>query len=122
MDLMPLLSMLFFLSGSTFSPWRLSLLGRRLAATEGFRDMSVRELLRGKLVVRAFRGRVSAKLDSVTSRMSDNGRGFAHEEAMECPLCSPRWLPSVPLRAMIWPLSDAGEARKEEILARSGEG
>lgn len=101
MDLMPLLSMLFFLSGSTFSPYRLSLLGRRLVATEGFRDISVREVLRGKLFVRAFRGRVSAKLDSVTSRMSDKGLGFAHEEAVECPLCSPRWMLSMPSRAVI---------------------
>jgi hypothetical protein len=85
-DLMPLLSMLVFLSGSTFSPCRLSLLGRRLVATEGFRDISVREVLRGKLFVRTFRGKVSAKLDSVTSRMSDKGRGFAQQEAMECPL------------------------------------
>lgn len=47
-DLIPLLSMLFFRSGSMFSPCRLSLLGRRPVAAEGRRDISVREMLRGK--------------------------------------------------------------------------
>ena len=46
-DLMPLLSMLVFLSGSLFSARRASRLGR-LDATEGFRVNSVRDALRGK--------------------------------------------------------------------------
>jgi hypothetical protein len=45
-DLMPLLSMLGLRSGSLFSPLRMSMLGRRLDATEGFRDSSRREVLR----------------------------------------------------------------------------
>ena len=68
----------------------MSLLGRRRDAQDGFSDMSVREVLRGRAVIMMLRGKVSAKLDSVTSRMSDKGLGFAQEEAIECPLGSPR--------------------------------
>lgn len=50
-DLMPLLSMLVLLSGSLFSALRVSVLGRRLDV-------------------------VSARLGSVSSRMSDRGRIF----------------------------------------------
>lgn len=79
-DLPPLLSMLFFLSGSRFSPCRVSVLGRRFDATEGFRDTSGRDVFRGRLLSeRSLRGIVSARLGSVSSRMSDKGRAFAHE-------------------------------------------
>ena len=98
--MMPLLSMLFFLAGSMFSACRVSKLGRRLDATDGFSDISVRDVLRGRLLNMTFRGRVSATLDSVTSRMSDRGRGFAHEEATECPLGSPRLLLPMPARSI----------------------
>jgi hypothetical protein len=48
-DLAPLLSMLAFLSGSLFSAIRVSMLGR-LDATDGFRDSSERDVLRGILL------------------------------------------------------------------------
>lgn len=44
-DVMPVLSVLFFLSGS-FSTRRVSLLRRLLDETEAFRDISLREVLR----------------------------------------------------------------------------
>ena len=121
-DLTPLLSTLFFLSGSTFSPWRVSKLGRRLDAPDGFSVISVREVLRSMLFDRMFRGKVSAKLDSVTSRMSDKGRVLAQEEAMECPLGSLRLVPSMPPQPVLWLWSESGEARKDESLTLSGEG
>jgi hypothetical protein len=78
-DLAPLLSMLAFLSGPLFSASRVSMLGR-LDATEGFRASSERDVLRGRLQSKGgFRDSVSARLGSVSSRMSDRGRVFAHE-------------------------------------------
>jgi hypothetical protein len=96
-DLMPLLSMLGLRSGSLFSPLRMSTLGRRLDATEGFRDSSRREVLRKWFSERSFRGIVSAKLGSVSSRMSDRGRILAQEDALvDSPLGSPKLLPTMP--------------------------
>jgi hypothetical protein len=98
-DLPPLLSMLVFLSTSRVSPHRVSMLGRHLDAAEGLRDTSGRDVLRGilPLLVRSLRGMVSARLDSVSSRMSDKGRVFAHEGACrEGALCSPNELLTMP--------------------------
>lgn len=101
-DLMPLLlSKLALLSGSLFSPLRVSILGRRFEATDGFRERSGREALRGCLSVGGFRSSVSAKLGSVSSRMSDRGRIFAQEETLvEYPLGSPKLLPTMPPQPM----------------------
>jgi hypothetical protein len=80
-DLAPLLSMLAFLSGSLFSANRVSILGR-LDATDGFRDISERDVLRRRLLSKGgLRGSISARLGSVSSRMSERGRVFAHEGA-----------------------------------------
>jgi hypothetical protein len=99
--LMPLLSKLVFLSGSLFSTLRVSMLGRRLDATEGFRKRSGRDALCESFSVFAFRASVSAKLGSVSSRMSDKGRIFAQDDAlMECPLGSPKLLPTIPPHPM----------------------
>lgn len=98
-DLPPLLSVLGFLSISRVSPCRVSMLGRHLDAAEGLRDTSSRDVLRGMLPlsVRSLRGMVSARLGSVSSRMSDKGRVFAHEGACrEGALCSPNELPTMP--------------------------
>lgn len=85
-----LLSVLSFLSGSLFSASRASMLGR-LDAMDGLRDKSVRERLRGMLPSESsLCGIVSAKLGSVSSRMSDRGRGLAHDATLlESALGSP---------------------------------
>jgi len=117
-DRTPLLSMLFFRSGSLFSPLRVSMLGRRLDATDGFRESSAREALRECASDMSFRGIVSAKLGSVSSRMSDRGRILAQEDAlMDCPRSSPKLLPTI-----TWVLSDPGDVTNEEPLALSNEG
>lgn len=96
-DLMPLLSKLIFRSGSLFSPLRLSPLGRRFEATDGFREISGRDVLRGSFSKTGFRSSVSARLGSVSSRMSERGRILAQEETLvECPLGSPKLLPTMP--------------------------
>lgn len=72
--------MLVFLSGSRFSASRESRLGR-LDAADGFRVSSVRDILRGSCFSeRSLLGIVSAKLGSVISRMSDNGRVLAQDD------------------------------------------
>jgi hypothetical protein len=78
--LAPLLSMLAFLSGSLFSAKRVSILGR-LDATDAFWHSSERDVLRSGLPsAGGLRDSVSARLGSVSSRMSDRGRVLAHEE------------------------------------------
>lgn len=58
------------------------MLGRRFDTAEGLRDTSGRDALRGRLLSeRSLRGMVSAKLGSVSSRMSDRGRAFVHDGA-----------------------------------------
>jgi hypothetical protein len=99
--LRPLLSELVFLSGSLLSTLRVSMLGRRLEATEGFRERSGRDTLCERFSIVAFRATVSAKLGSVSSRMSDKGRIFAQDDAlMECPLGSPKLLSTIPPHPM----------------------
>jgi hypothetical protein len=122
-NLMPLLSRLVFLSGSLFSPQRFPILGRRLEATEGCRERSGRDVLRDCLSGRGLRSRGSARLGSVSSRISDRGRIFVHEETlMECPLSSPKLLPTMPPRPMTGLPSDPGDVRKETPLSLSNEG
>lgn len=78
-----LLSMLVFLPGSLFSASRVSMLGR-LDAIEGFRERSVRDALRGRLLSEnSLWGIVSAKLGSVSSRMSERGRVLAQEATLQ---------------------------------------
>jgi len=121
-DLMPLLSMLVFLSGSLFSALRLSKLGRRFDATEGLRESSRREVLRMWFSERSFRGMVSAKLGSVSSRMSDRGRILAQEDAlMDCPLGSLELPPTIPPHPNIWVLSVSGDVRNDAPLALANE-
>lgn len=94
--LMPLPSMLFFLSRPLFSKLRKSLLGR-LDTTEIFREKSGREALRTLLSKSSLRGIVSAKLGSVSSRISDKGRILAQDVTLtECPLDSPKLLLTMP--------------------------
>lgn len=96
-DLMPLLSRLIFRSGSLFSTLRISMLGRRLDATDVFRDKSGRDALREGLSERGFGGSGSARLGSVSSRISDRGRIFDHEDGLTgCPFGSPKSLPTMP--------------------------
>jgi hypothetical protein len=70
-------SWLFFLSGSLFSPYRLSMLGLR--RPDGLRD---KELLRAAESERSLGGIVSAKLGSVISRMSESERILGQGEAL----------------------------------------
>ena len=97
LDLTSLLSKLIFLSGSLFSA-RLSRLGGFFDRDEGFRERDTREVLRGRLFsTRSLCGIASAKLGSVSSRISDKGRAFAQEGAFaEWPLCSPEVLLTMP--------------------------
>lgn len=103
-DLTPLLSMLVFLSGSLFSASRVSRLGR-LDATDGLRVNSVRDALRGSCLSEKNRlGMVSARLGSVSSRISDRGRARAQEVMLvEWPLESPWALATMPpLPSAFW--------------------
>lgn len=71
------------------------MLGRRLDVADGFRDKGV--LRAAAWSERSLCGIVSAKLGSVSSRMSDNGRTFAQEETLaEEALDSPNELPTMP--------------------------
>lgn len=90
--------MLVFLSGSLFSVNRVSRLGR-LDATDGLRVRSFRDALRGScLPERSLLGTVSARLGSVISWMSDNGRVFAQDvKFISWPLKSPLPPPTMPL-------------------------
>jgi hypothetical protein len=100
-DLRPLLSELTFLSGSLFSG-RLSMLGRCFDTNEGFRDSDSdgRDELGARLDSEwSLCGIASARLGSVSSRMSDKGRVFAQDGALaECPLGSPKVLLTMPLQ------------------------
>ena len=124
MDLPPLLSILTFLSGSRFSPCRVSVLGRRFDAAECFRVISGRDVLRGRLLSdKSLRGIVSARLGSVSSRISDRGRAFAQEGACkDGALGSPKELPTMPPPPVFLLPSDSGDATNDEQLTRSKEG
>lgn len=123
-DLPPLLSMLFFLSGSRFSPHRVSVLGRRFDAADAFRIISGRDVFLGRLLSdRSLCGIVSTRLGSVSSRMSDKGRTFAHEGACkDGARGSPKELLIMPPPPVIRLPSGSGDATNEEPLTRSKEG
>jgi len=88
------------------------MLGRRRDATDTFRETSVREA-QGRRAI------VSAKLGSVSSRISDRGRVLAHEDAIECPLGSPTVLPTMPPQAGARLPSGPSGVRNEEPLGCS---
>lgn len=114
-DRMPLLSWLVLRSGSLFSPLRVSKLGRRLEATDGFRERSGRDALHDGLSERGFGGGGSARLGSVSSRISDKGRILDHEDALPgCPFGSPKSLPT-----MLLQLSVLYDSRNEGALSLS---
>jgi len=97
-DLIPLLSMLVFLSASLFSRHQVSRLGR-LDTTDGLLVNSVCEdAIGGRLFSeRSFFGIVSMRLGSVSSRMSDSGRVLAQEVMLlEWPLDSPNVVLTIP--------------------------
>jgi hypothetical protein len=99
------------------------MLGRRFEATEGFRERSGRDALGRYFSVIGFRGSGSAKLGSVSSRISDRGRILAQEDAlMECPLGSPKSLLTMPPHPPTRLVSDLGDARNDVVLTLSNEG
>lgn len=102
----------------------MSVLGRRLDAADGLRDTSGREVLRVKLLSdRSLRGIVSARLGSVSSRISDKGRDFIHDGACrDGALVSPKELSTMPPLLMPRVPFDTGGATKDESLTRSNEG
>lgn len=123
-DLPPLLSVLVFLPGSRFSPCHVSVLGRRLDAADAFCVTSGRDVLRGRLLSECNRrGTVSARLGSVSSRMSDKGRTFAHAGACrEGALGSLEELPTIPPLLATRLLFKSGDVAEDELLPRSREG
>jgi hypothetical protein len=102
-------SWLVFVSGSLFSANLLSVLGRRLDATDGLRDTEV--LLGTEFSERSFGGMESTRLGSVSSLMSERGRIFAQEVTLaEIALGSPKTLLTIPPQPMTWVVvSDPGD-------------
>lgn len=90
-DAISLYSTLFVLSCSQVSVTRASTIGRGFEVADCLRDRSGRGKGWKVASERSFFGIVSAKLGSVSSRISDNGRILAHDVAqMDCPRGSPK--------------------------------